>query len=155
MAVTPDTVQRAAKRLKDDPTDTKSLQLLFEFVDEIKQDYFRPGVEYAVATPHAGVQVKKLKSFLGPCSSACYSRGCPGILQFTDGLEVCPFPDWGPLVRRAMPDATTVAVRKIEELLHKGKSLAHVELVDGRWVHFRVDNKPPKTRPIKKKPNSS
>ena len=151
MAVTPDTVQRAVKRLKEDPTDAKALKVVLDFVEEIKQDYFRPDEEYAVATKHAGIQIKKLKAFLGPCTSACYSRGCPGILQFTDGTEVCPFPDWGPLVRRAMPDSTTVAVRKIEELLAKGKSIANVELVDGRWVHFRIDRNAPKVRVRKKK----
>lgn len=154
MAVTPDAVQRASQRLKEDPTDAKALKVVLAFVDEIKQDYFRPGEFYAVPTKGAGVQIKELASFLGPCSSSCYSRGCPGILRFKDGTEACPFPDWGPLVRRALPDATTVALHKIAELLAKGKSVAHVELVDSRWVHIRIDDKAPVARVRKKKPGS-
>ena len=138
MGATSNTVQIAIKRLEEDPTDARSLKIVLNYVKDIKQDYFRPGEFYGVHTKDRGFVVKELKAFLGPCSTGCPSNGCPGILVFEDGTEACPFPNWGPPVRRAMPTSTTAAVRKIEELLSKGKSKAKVELVDGRWVHISI-----------------
>lgn len=138
MGVTSNDVQIAVQRLEKDPSDSKSLKVLLNFVKEIKQDYFRPGEFYAVQLKERGRVIKELQAFLGPCCSGCPSRGCPGILQFTDGTEACPFPDFGPLIRRALPTPTTIAVHKVEELLNKGKKTAKVELVDGRWIHISI-----------------
>lgn len=151
MPVTPDSVQRAVKKLREDPTDSRSLKIVLKFVEEIKQDYFKPGESYAVPLKDGKTTVKVLKRFLGPCIPACYSRGCPGILQFEDGHEACPFPDVGPLIRRAPPTVMMAAVQKIDEVLHSGKKRASIELVDGRWVHFKINNDPPKPRKKKRK----
>jgi hypothetical protein len=131
-------VQLAVKRLRQNPADAKALETVLAFAETFKQQYFLPGEYFELQVPGRGRAIRRLTSHLGPCSGSCPARGCPGVLQFDDGTEACPYPDYGHPIRRALPDSTTVAVHKIEQLLREGKSKAKVELVDGRWVHFTV-----------------
>lgn len=130
-------VHEAIRRLRADPTDQTTLDALLTLLEQQLAAQYRRGELYTVPVDGVGLVTKELAT-VGEtrCHVRCAGLGCPGLLRFRDGTEVCPH------MTRVQPavaiDPFVLPLKLIQRLLYRGVQRGSVELFDGRVVTFNI-----------------
>jgi len=130
-------ISDVVRRLRENPTDTQLLDAVLTFLEQQERAYFRPGDLYLVPVPGTGMVTKELATVGDQrCHLRCLGLGCPGVLKFRDGTEVCPYTT---TVRKAVAtDPFVIPLQLVQRLLYRGVTRGSVELFDGRTITFNI-----------------